>query len=75
MTLFSESIRRHARGKVPWHDHDGSDISGEIVASVIKAEQFLGGTITGEEIIIAGGVDGILRSDNFVAGSVAHGGN
>ena len=57
------------------HEHDGGDISGEIVASVLKVVQLLGGTITGEEIIIAGGVDGILRSDNFVAGSVAHGGN
>ncbi len=54
---------------VPWHTHDGADISGEIVASTIKAERFLGGVITGKEIIIAGGVDGIIRSDNFVAGA------
>ena len=54
---------------VPWHTHDGADISGEIVASTMKAERFLGGVITGKEIIIAGGVDGIIRSDNFVAGS------
>ena len=54
---------------VPWHVHDGADISGELVASVIKVLQLLGGTITGKEIIIAGGVDGILRSDNFVAGA------
>ena len=54
---------------VPWHTHDGADISGEIVASTIKAERFLGGVITGEEFIIAGGVDGIIRSDNFVAGA------
>jgi len=66
---FRESIRHRGRGVVPFHDHDGSDISGEIVASVIKVEHLLGGTITGEEFIIAGGVDGIIRSDNFVAGS------
>ena len=69
MTTFRESIRRRGRETIPFHEHDGSDISGEIVASVIKVIQLLGGTITGEEIIIAGGVNGIIRSDNFVAGS------
>ncbi len=54
---------------VPWHSHDGADISGEIVASTIRVLRLLGGTITAEESIIAGGVLGILRSDNFVAGS------
>ncbi len=54
---------------VAWHQHDASDIEGEITASDMKAERFLGGVITGKEIIIAGGVDGIIRSDNFVAGS------
>jgi len=66
---FNEPIRRQGRGDVKAHEHDGGDISGEIVASVIKVELLLGGTVTGEEIIIAGGVDGIVRSDNFVLGS------
>ena len=54
---------------VPWHPHDGADISGEIVASTIRVIRLLGGIITAEESIIAGGILGILRSDNFVAGS------
>ncbi len=66
---FRETIRRRDRETVPFHEHDGSDISGEIVASVIKAEQFLGGIMTGKEFIVAGGTDGIIRSDNFVSGS------
>ncbi len=65
---FRDVLGRGPAEGVPWHEHDGAEISGELVASVIKVIQLLGGTITGKEIIIAGGVDGILRSDNFVAG-------
>jgi hypothetical protein len=54
---------------VPWHPHDASDISGDGTFLTLIVSRLIGGVITGEEIIIAGGVLGILRSDNFVAGS------
>lgn len=36
--------------------------------SLIRAERIVGGFISAQEIVIAGGSKGIIRSDNFVAG-------
>lgn len=66
---FRDVLGRDNRGRIPWHDHDASDISGDGVFLDLKVDRLVGGTITGEEFIIGGGVDGIIRSDNFVAGS------
>ncbi len=39
---FNESIRRQARGDVKPHEHDGGDISGEIVASSLSPRAIIG---------------------------------
>lgn len=51
------------------HPHDASEISGEASFITLRVNKLLAGTITGKEIIVAGGADGIIRSDGFVAGS------
>lgn len=35
----------------------------------VSAETIRGGTITGQQIILAGGTQGVIRSENYVAGS------
>ena len=51
---------------VPWHPHDASDISGEIIASTMRVEHLIGGTIDTTEINVASiitlGTGGIFRT-------------
>lgn len=69
MTFFDQTITPGDGKGVPPHPHDASEISGNGAFITLRVNKLLAGTITGKEIIIAGGADGILRSDNFVAGS------
>lgn len=66
---FSDVLTRGPFEEVPRHPHDASEISGDAILLSLKVSNLYGGTIEGEEIIVAGGADGILRSDNFVSGS------
>lgn len=56
------------RSSVPWHEHDAADISGEGVFTDLTVDRLLSGTINSKTIIVAGGTDGLLRSDNFSTG-------
>lgn len=53
---------------VPPHTHDGSEIEGTADLIHLRVDQLLAGTITGKEVILAGGAAGVIRSDNFVSG-------
>lgn len=53
---------------VPPHTHDGSEIEGAADLIHLRVDQLLAGTITGKEVILAGGAAGVIRSDNFASG-------
>jgi len=40
--VFNESIRRQARGDVKPHEHDGGDISGELIATGLRPSAVIG---------------------------------
>lgn len=54
---------------VPFHTHDGAEVEGAADLLHLRVDNLLAGTITGKEVIIAGGADGILRSSGFSAGT------
>lgn len=66
---FRQIITPDTGDGVAGHTHDGSEVSGEATFITLRVNRLLAGTIDGKEIIVSGGVDGILRSDNYVAGS------
>lgn len=66
---FRGSILKTTADGVPVHDHDASEISGNAAFLSLKATRIRSGSITGQTITVAGGADGVIRSDNFAAGS------
>lgn len=66
---FRQTITPGGDKGPPAHPHDASEISGEASFITLRVNKLLAGKITGKEIIVAGGAEGILRSDGFVSGS------
>lgn len=65
MTFF-DVLRNQGGNPVPVHDHDASEVSGEAVFLSLEVDNLISGTITGQQITIAGGTAGIIQSDNYV---------
>lgn len=66
---FRDTLGGRDSGAVLPHTHDSSDIEGEIVFGTMTVDKLIAGTITAQEIVIGGGAAGIIRSENYVAGT------
>jgi len=69
MVTFNESLRANDP-PIPRHEHDFSEISGELVVSEaqitsLAVSKLTGGTINTTDIVVAG----VLESSNYVAGT------
>ena len=63
-------VTRHVPGtlEVEPHEHDGSEVSGEMTLVTLRVTSLLGGTITGKVITVSGAA-GVIQSDDYVAGT------